>query len=219
MRVMLVEDDLQLGAALNRAFELNGFESLWVRRLKEARAFMEGAAPSVIILDLGLPDGEGLTLLQFVRGQEKAVPVIVVTARDSLEDCVQALNNGADDYVTKPVAVPELVARIHAVLRRSAGFATDQWVFGELSIDLTQHSVSLRGEPVPLTPTEFKLLVELARHSGRVIPRETLIALIWGATADGSDTALDYQVHGLRKKIGSQRVLTVRGIGFRMGDV
>jgi DNA-binding response OmpR family regulator len=172
----------------------------------------------VIILDLGLPDGEGLTLLRFIRGREEGVPVIVVTARDSLDDCVQALNSGADDYVTKPVAVPELVARIYAVLRRSAGFPASQWVFGDLSIDLTQHSVSLRGEPVPLTPTEFKLLVELARHSGRVIPRETLIALIWGATADGSDTALDYQVHGLRKKIGSQRILTVRGIGFRMGE-
>ena len=218
MRVMLVEDDLQLGAALHRAFELNGFESVWVRRLKEARAFVEQAAPSVIVLDLGLPDGEGLTLLRFIRGREAAVPVIVLTARDGLDDCVQALNSGADDYVTKPVAVPELVARIYAVLRRSAGFPTSRWVFGELSIDLAQHSVLLRGEPVPLTPTEFKLLVELTRHSGRVIPRETLIALIWGASADGSHTALDYQVHGLRKKIGSHRILTVRGVGFRMGD-
>lgn len=218
MRVMLVEDDLQLGAALQRAFELNGFESVWVRRLKEARAFVEQAAPGVIVLDLGLPDGEGLTLLEYIRAREGTVPVIVVTARDGLGDCVRALNSGADDYVTKPVAVPELVARIHAVLRRSAGFATSQWVFGDLSIDLTQRSVSLRGQPVLLTPTEFKLLVELACRSGRVIPRETLIALIWGATAEGSDTALDYQIHGLRKKIGSHRIVTVRGFGFRMGD-
>ncbi len=216
MHVMLVEDDLQLGAALQRAFELHKFESIWVRRLKEARDLMEQTEPTVIVLDLGLPDGEGLTLLESIRRKGRVVPVIILTARDGVDDCVRGLNSGADDYVIKPVAVPELVARIHAVSRRSAGFATSSLMLGELSIDLDQHSVAVQGQPTQLTPTEFRLLVALAQHAGRVISREALIAAVWSEVEEGSDMALDYQVHGLRKKIGGERILTVRGVGFQL---
>ena len=216
MRVLLVEDDLQLGAAFHRAFELHRFEPTWVRRLKEARTVLEQSEPSVVVLDLGLPDGQGLTLLESMRRKRCGVPVIILTARDGVDDCVRGLNSGADDYVTKPVAVPELVARIHAVARRAAGFAASCLTIGELSVDLDQHRVSLHGTPVQLTLTEFRLLVALAGYAGRVVARETLIAAVWERVDHGSDMALDYQVHGLRKKIGGERIVTVRGVGFQL---
>lgn len=216
MRVLLVEDDMQLGAALQRAFELHKFESVWVRRLKDARGLVDHAEPEVIVLDLGLPDGEGLTLLQSIRRDRLRVPVIILTARDTIDECVRGLNSGADDYITKPVAVSELIARIHAVSRRSAGFATSRWTLGEMVIEVDQHAVLIRGETVALTPTEFRLLLQLARQAGRVTSREALLAAVWSGAADGSYEALDYHMHGLRKKVGAERIVTVRGVGFRL---
>jgi len=216
VRVLLVEDDLQLGAALHRSLGLEGFDSLWVRRLKDAQTQVASSEPAAIVLDINLPDGEGFTLLESLRRADILVPVIIMTARGSLDDRLRGLNGGADDYIAKPFAVPELIARLHAIIRRGAGQASSRWSIGGLAIDTAAQAVTVDGAAVDLTPTEYKLLLALARNSGRIVAREDLITRVWGDAADGSDAALDYQVHSLRRKLGSPRISTRRGIGFRL---
>lgn len=216
MQVLLIEDDLQLGAALHRALGLDGFDSVWVRRLKEAQLHLDAQAPSAIVLDINLPDGEGFVLLESMRNSGIATPVIIMTARGGLSDRLRGLNGGADDYIAKPFAVPELIARINAVIRRSAGQASSRWAVGGLEIDTLEQTVSVEGVPAELTPTEFKLLVALARSAGRIVSREVLISRVWGDGAEGSDSSLDYQIHSLRRKIGGARIVTRRGMGFRL---
>lgn len=216
MRILLIEDDLQLGAALHRSLGLEGFESLWVRRLKDAQAHITTSSPAAVVLDINLPDGEGFALLEALRGNDIQIPVIIMTARGGLDDRLRGLNGGADDYIAKPFEVPELVARIHAVVRRSAGHASAQWEVGGLRIDTDGQMVWVEGAPIDLTPTEFKLVVALARNAGRIVGREELISRVWGGSGDGSDAALDYQIHGVRRKLGSSRITTRRGRGFRL---
>ncbi len=215
MRVLLVEDDLQLGAALARALEQAGFESVWVRRLAEAREQLR-AGPAAVVLDVNLPDGEGFSLLSEVRRSGDRVPVLVMTARDALHDRLRGLNDGADDYVIKPFVVAELIARVRAIVRRSAGFADDGWRLGDLHIDIARQEVSVGATSVVLTPTEYRLLVELARDSGRVLPRSVLIERLWGLSEEGSEAALEFQIHGLRRKIGADRIRTARGTGYAL---
>jgi two-component system, OmpR family, response regulator QseB len=216
MHVLLVEDDLQLGAALTRALELQHFDLVWVRRVGDARAHCEYANFDVVVLDLTLPDGEGFTLLEWLRGNGHIVPVLIMTARERLDDRLRGLNGGADDYLIKPFAVPELIARLRAIMRRSAGFAAQEWSIGPLRIDTEQRRVTVDGVPVDLTPTEYRLFETLARHCGRIVPRETLRATVWRSDDEGSDSALDYQIHSVRRKLGANRISTVRGVGFRL---
>ena len=215
MRILLIEDDLQLGAALAQALQQAGFEPLWVRRLREARAQL-AAPPAAAVLDINLPDGEGFTLLEQMRAAGSTVPVVIMTARDGLSDRLRGLDGGADDYLIKPFAVSELIARLRAVLRRSSGQSSDVWKVGDLTIDTTRHIVAVDATTVALTPTEYRLLVELARAAGRVLTRALLIEILWPGADEGSDTALELQVHGLRRKIGAQRIRTVRGTGYAL---
>src|SRR6185437_3887149 len=143
VKVLLVEDDLQLGTALNRAFALARLESVWVRRLREARESVRAFRPALIVLDLGLPDGDGLTLLESLRGSQDSVPVLIMTAYGGLDDRLRGLNGGADDYIVKPFEVPELIARIHAIARRAAGQASTCWTIGSLVINVAEQSVTL----------------------------------------------------------------------------
>lgn len=215
MRVLLVEDDLPLGTALARALKQAAFEVVWVRRLVEARE-QSRSAPAAVVLDINLVDGEGFTLLEELRRAGNAVPVIVMTAREALQDRLRGLDGGADDYLVKPFAVAELIARLRAVVRRSAGFAAPDWRFGSLVIHTARREVAVDGEPVALTPTEYRLLVELARNVGRVVTRAALVDRCWSAGGEISETALDYHVHGLRRKVGAARIRTVRGHGYAL---
>ncbi len=216
MRVLLVEDDLQLGAALHRALELQSFDLVWVRRLADARGQYEYAPFDAIVLDINLPDGEGFAFLEWLRSRGHAASVLIMTARERLDDRLRGLNGGADDYLVKPFAVPELIARLRAITRRAAGFSTAEWAIGGLRIDPERRLVTLDGASVELTPTEYRLVISLARHAGRIVPRETLRATVWQPDEDATDAALDYQVHALRRKLGAGRISTVRGVGFRL---
>lgn len=212
MRVLIVEDDLQLGAALQRALRQSGFATVWVRRLTEARESLDDE--TVVLLDLGLPDGEGYSLLEYLRGCGADTPVLVITARDALDDRLRGFSLGADDYLVKPFPIAELVARLRAVLRRTRGTDGSILLVGQLRLDLTRHEAFVEDAPVELTRTEFRLLRELAARAGRVVARDTLIERVWGRDEGGSESALEFQVHRLRRKVGAARIRNVRGVGY-----
>jgi len=215
VRILLVEDDMSLGAALAQALRQSGFETVWIRRLAEAQVQL-ASGPAAVVLDVNLPDGEGFTLLAELRRSQITMPVLIMTARDALADRLRGLDGGADDYLVKPFAVSELIARLRAILRRSSGQATDTWIIGDLHIDVARHQVSVDGMATALTPTEYRLLLELARAGGRVLTKEWLIDNLWSGNDQGSETALEVQVHGLRKRIGARRIRTVRGSGYAL---
>jgi two-component system response regulator BasR len=215
--VLLIEDDLQLGAALTRALEQEDLQPTWVRRLKEAQERVDsGASWSAVVVDLTLPDGDGLELLRALRARRDAVPLVIITARDALSDRIHGLDSGADDYVVKPFAVSELIARLRAVMRRSAGQADSVWHIGDVAIDSLRQRVSVGGEPVALRPAEYRLLLALAQESPRVVPRGTLIDMLWRRGSEVTDAALEFHVHGLRRKVGGERIRTVRGVGYAL---
>lgn len=209
MNVLLLEDDLALGDALCRALRQAEMRVVWVRRLQEARAFLQEKTQDALLLDLSLPDGDGLELLRELRSN-CSMPVIILTARDALENRLEGLRCGADDYLVKPFAIAELLARLQVVTRRSSGFLSSQWQIGELVIDTEKRSASLAGADVALSPSEFSLLFELVRKGGKVLSREYLTAHL----CCDSDNALEVHVSNLRKKLGSDWVRTIRGVGY-----
>lgn len=216
MHLLLVEDDLQLGTALSRSLKQHDFECTWVRRLKEAREQVDYALPSLLILDINLPDGEGFELLTELRAKKIPLPIIVMTARDALSDRLRGLNAGADDYIIKPFAVDELVARVRAVIRRAAGFASQVWSIGPIEVDPQTHTIKVDGTRVDLTRRELQILVELMRNAGRVLERDTLADRVWGHDETPSNGALEFQIHSLRRKLGGELIVTIRGVGYML---
>ena len=216
MRLLLVEDDTDLGAALLRALQDEGYDVVWVRKLVDARAQVERIDFACCVLDINLPDGEGFSLLAALRSRKSALPVIVMTAREALDDRLRAFGAGADDYVIKPFAVPELTARIAAVTRRSAGFADNTWRVGEIEYNPAQRAVRLGGVVVALTPMELALLEQLMRAPERVLTRRVLLEGVWPLHETPSDSSLEVLVHGLRRKVGATQIKTVRGVGYML---
>lgn len=215
MHVLVIEDDVDLGRALLAALKLEGFTCLWVRRLADAPP-PDAAAIDCVLLDLALPDGTGLDLLRRWRERRAQVPVIVITARSALEDRLAGLDSGADDFVVKPFAMPELVARIRAVTRRSAQQASQTWRIGELTIEPRAHLAWLDGEALDLSLREFRLLLELAREPGAVVSKTLLGQRLepLGEPLDAS--TIEVHLSNLRRKIGAPRIHTVRGVGYRL---
>jgi two-component system, OmpR family, response regulator QseB len=214
MRLLLLEDDLQLGKALQTALAQSEFQTVWVRRVQEAKALLQTDSFIVVLLDIGLPDGSGLDVLRWLRSNSNAVPVIMLTARDAVEDRIQGLDMGADDYMPKPFAIPELVSRIRAITRRSVGFAEDVWRIGDLTIEPAKHKASLAGAPLDLPLREYTLLLELARSAGRFVTRTQLEEVMFNNQSDIESNALEVHVHHLRKKLGAERIRTIRGVGY-----
>ncbi len=214
MRLLLLEDDLQLGKALQTALAQSEFQTVWVRRVQEAKALLENDSYAVVLLDIGLPDGSGLDVLRWLRSNSNAVPVIMLTARDAVEDRIQGLDMGADDYMPKPFAIPELVSRIRAITRRSVGFAEDIWRIGDLVIEPAKHKASIAGVPLDLPLREYTLLMELARSAGRFVTRTKLEEAMFNTQTDIESNALEVHVHHLRKKLGADRIRTIRGVGY-----
>lgn len=203
MHLLLIEDDLDLGRALHAAFRQEGFSCEWLRRAQDAPVALAEAGADCVLLDLGLPDGSGFDLLRRWRRSDDATPVIVITARTALEDRLAGLDGGADDVVLKPFAVPELVSRIHAVVRRSARQSHERWSFGDLVIAPRARTVTLAG-------------AEIAREPDAVVPKGRLVQRL-SPLDDPMDVAtLEMHLSNLRKKIGAARVRTVRGIGYQL---
>lgn len=218
MRLLLVEDDLQLGAALEKALRSENLRVQWVRRVADAEPFLHDHDYAVVLLDVGLPDGSGLDLLRTIRRRNDRVPVLILTAYDAVDDRVRGLSLGADDYLTKPFAIPELIARIHALARRSAGFATQIWRVGMLSVDPTRRRVGVRHNgnesEVALSPTQFALLLELVQANGRVLTRAHLENVMSTHGNGPESNSLEVHIHHLRKKIGDEFIRTIRGVGY-----
>jgi DNA-binding response OmpR family regulator len=218
MKICLVEDDLELGHSVQSLIQDGGHEVVWVRRLTEARYWLEQLAFDAVVLDLGLPDGNGLDLLRGIRQHDKQMPLIVITARDGIEDRLRGLDSGADDYLVKPFAGPELLARLRAVARRShpghdSGHGGDgqEWLLKDLRLDERRMLLTRDGAAVNLSKTEFTILLTLLKLPDRVVTRRELEAR---ALPNADSHALDVHMFNLRKKIGEGYVRTVRGVGF-----
>lgn len=215
MHILIIEDDIDLGQAILAALRQAGMTALWVRTLREgAAALVE--PPDCVLLDLSLPDGEGLSLLRTWRARQATVPVIIMTARTALEERLAGLDGGADDFLVKPFALTELLSRLRAVGRRHARQASERWLFGALEIAPNAYQAWLHGEALTLSPREFALLAELARDPGRVVSKSLL-----GQRLDPLGDPLDastIEVHlsNLRRKIGAERIRTVRGVGYQL---
>ena len=216
MRILVVEDDALLGDAMQVGLRGLGFAVDWLRDGVAAEAALRSEAFSAVVLDLGLPRLAGLELLRTIRARGDRTPVIVVTARDALDDRVRGLDGGADDYVVKPVAIAELAARLRALVRRSQGAASGLIEVGELRIDPAARTVVFAGQSVELQPREFAVLLELALQAGRVLTRSQMEARLyeWDRALDSN--AIEVHVHHLRRKLAPELIRTVRGVGYMM---
>ena len=214
MKICLVEDDLELGHSLQALLQDHGHDVVWVRRLSEARYWLEQKAFAALVLDLSLPDGHGFELLRSVRATDRQQPILVITARSGIEDRLLGLDLGADDFLVKPFAGAELLARLRAVARRSGLADADspqEWLLKDLRIDERRMTLSREGQAIHLSKTEFAILLALLKLPDRVVTRRELEAR---AMPNADSHALDVHMFNLRKKIGDGYVRTVRGVGF-----
>jgi two-component system response regulator BasR len=217
MHILLLEDDMDLGHGLQQALRGEGMSSTWVRRLADLPAQRDLADFDCALFDVALPDGCGTELLRRWRGDGVTLPIIMVTARAGLDDRLAGFDGGADEYVAKPFAVPELISRIRAVVRRCAQQASDVWTVGSLAIDARAHHAMLAGVTLDLSPREFALLLELARAPGTVVGKASLAQRLVPLGEALDFGALEVHVSNLRRKIGAQRIRTVRGVGYMLG--
>jgi DNA-binding response OmpR family regulator len=216
MRILLVEDDALLGDALQAGLREAGHAVDWLRDGAAAEAALAAEQFAAVVLDLGLPRLSGLDLLRRLRARGDRTPVIVLTARDAVDDRVRGLDLGADDYLVKPVALAELDARVRAVTRRAAGLARGVLEVGPLSIDPSARQVAYRGVPVDLQPREYALLHALALRAGQVLTRSQLESQLYEWDDALESNAIEVHVHRLRRKLSPDLIRTVRGVGYML---
>lgn len=214
MKILITEDDKLLQDGLQLALQQDGYATDCAANLNQADQFINTTDYSLVILDLGLPDGDGITLLNKWRKNGNDVPVLILTARHDIEDRVRGLNLGADDYLTKPFALTELLARVRAIIRRHQGASNNLIWADNISLDLTSHEVTVDGKIIELTPKEFAILSRLMLRAGHRIHREILHQDLYNWEDDPSSNSLEVHVHNLRQKIGKGRIRTLRGFGY-----
>jgi two-component system response regulator MprA len=217
-RLLVIEDDRAVRQALERALTFDGYEVSTANDGSEGLAKVLDEQPAAIVLDVMMPHIDGLEVCRRLRARGDTTPILVLTARDTVGDRVAGLDAGADDYLVKPFALDELLARIRALLRRSSGSTTDVYRVADLEANVATREVARGGEPVTLTKTEFDLLVLLMENAGRVLNRAVIYERIWGFDFETSSNSLDVYVGYLRRKTepeGSPRLIhTVRGVGY-----
>lgn len=216
MRLLLVEDDEDLGEGVRVALKPEGYTVDWLRDGASALEALRREAFDLAILDLGLPKLDGLEVLRRLRAGSSPVPVLVLTARDSTSDRIAGLDAGADDYLVKPFEVDELKARLRALLRRSQSRPQPALEHGDVRLDPATQEVSLRGRPVALQRKEFLLLHQLLSQPGRVFTREKLEEALYGWDEAAESNALEVHIHHLRRKLYPELIRTVRGVGYRV---
>ncbi len=217
MRLLLLEDDQQLAKGLLQAMVRQSYAVDHFDSVKEGLAAIEYEHYDLVILDLGLSDGSGLDFLKIYRNKQTE-PVIILTARDTIEEKIQGLDLGADDYLPKPFDVNELQARIRALLRRSSGRASNQIVYGDLEVDQKARAVSYKGQSISLSRREYNLLEALLSNQGKVMSRANLEQTLYSWDEEIESNALEVHIHNLRKKISSKLIKTVRGVGYMVAE-
>lgn len=218
MRILLVEDDRSLADGITTALRHGGYAVDHTDQGAQAIALARAARPDVIILDLGLPDMDGGAVLKSLRQKAVDSPILILTARDDLPSKVQGLDAGADDYLTKPFAVDELLARLRALERRAGSGLSAEIRLGDVAINLASYEVTLAGRAVNLSRREFSLLRALAERPGRILSREQLEDKLYSWGEEVSSNTVDVHIHNLRKKLYPAFIRTVRGVGYKLGD-
>lgn len=216
MRVLLVEDDEMIGHSLRAALAANGWSVDWVKDGQLAQSALADGDYACVLLDLGLPKVDGVEVLRSARAKGDATPVLVLTARDGVDDRVAGLDLGADDYLLKPYELRELLARMRAVIRRRDGSAHSVIGTVGVQLDITTREVLVQGERAQLSAREFSLLHALLERPGAILSREQLENRIYGWGEEVSSNAVDVLIHGMRRKLGPDTIRNVRGLGWRV---
>ena len=217
MRILLVEDDALLGDGARAGLRLAGYAVDWVRDGEAARLALLGHKYDACVLDLGLPRRDGISVLKDLRGRDVSTPVLILSARDTREDKVGGLDAGADDYLTKPFDLEELQARLRALLRRSTGASGPVLSHGDLVLDPAARQVFLAGQGLALSAREFTLLHDLLAHKGRIRSKAELEESLYAWGEEKESNTVEVYIHHLRKKLGSDFIRTVRGLGYVVG--
>ena len=219
MRLLLVEDDALIGEGVRTGLKLAGFTVDWVNDGQSAGLAVANGVYDALVLDLGLPRKDGLSLLRELRAKGNRIPVLVLTARDAVQDRVRGLDSGADDYLVKPFDLDELTARVRALLRRRAGRADTLIQHGALLLDPVSRRVEYKGRPVHLSPREFALLHALLERPGAVLSREQLEERLYGWNEEVASNAVEVHLHNLRRKLDAGIIRNVRGAGYRVAGI
>lgn len=214
MRLLLVEDDTLLGQSMETSLSRHGFTVDWLAYGKGVVTALKTEQFSCIILDLTLPDMDGLEVLRQLRQAKFQIPVLILTARDDIDDRVKGLDAGADDYLVKPFALEELLARLRVLLRRQSGHREPNVTIGALELSMNEQLVRYQREPVRLTQHEFKLLANLVMQAGRVQSKEQLQQVLYGWDEGAGENAIEVHIHNLRKKLSGFVIKNIRGVGY-----
>lgn len=216
MKLLLAEDDVMLGSSMEKGLDLAGFQVDWAKTGDQVVDALGRRSYDVVLLDIGLPQLDGLQILRWMRKEGQTTPVMLVTARDAVPDRVAGLNQGADDYLTKPFDLDELCARIHALARRQGGRVTSHIQLGRLEVRPAEREALLSGKPLALSQREFDLLATFARQPGVVLSVEQLEKQLYGWSEDISSNAVEVHLHHLRRKLGEPWIVNVRGVGYKL---
>ncbi|MCB1801204.1 MAG: response regulator transcription factor [Gammaproteobacteria bacterium] len=214
MRILLVEDDQLLGSAVVAGLEQAGYTVDWLRDGAQAARALQTEEPDLLVLDIGLPGKDGLNVLRELRARDSALPVLLLTARDAVDDRIAGLDAGADDYLVKPFDLGELTARLRAIGRRRAGRANPLIEHAGLVVDPSARTVSVDGESVTLSSRAYAILEALLERPGMPMSRERLEQILYGWGEGVESNAVEVHIHHLRKKLGKDRIKTIRGLGY-----
>ncbi len=216
MRILVVEDDAMIGEAVVAGLAADGYAVDWVRDGRAAGLSIATHSYSLVLLDLGLPARDGILVLKDIRARKLDVPVLIITARDTVADRIAGLDAGADDYLVKPFDLDELSARVRALLRRAAGRAEPLLERGALTLNPATHEVRLQGRAIDVSAREFALLLALAERAGSVVSRAQLEEKLYGWNEAVGSNAIEVHIHNLRRKLGESTIRNVRGLGYTL---
>lgn len=219
MRLLLVEDDPLIGDGIRAGLRQEDYSVDWFTEARTAEMALQSEQYDLMILDLGLPDKSGLEILKHLRAKGSELPVLILTARDAINDRVAGLDTGADDYMLKPFDLDELSARLRALLRRSSGRASSEIIHGDITLDPAAHSVTKSGVTIDISPREYAVLHLLLSNTGKVMSRGRLEEGLYSWDGEVESNAIEVYVHHLRKKLGAELIRTIRGVGYIIDPV